>query len=40
MLDAVRGPNAKVVAVTNAERAKAINETERPGFFDEITKVF
>lgn len=40
VLDAVRGPKAKVVAVTSPERAAAINETEQPGFFDKITKVF
>jgi Zn-dependent M16 (insulinase) family peptidase len=40
VLDAVRGPSGKVVAVTSPERAAAINETEQPGFFDKITKVF
>jgi len=39
VLDAVRGPKAKVVAVTSAERANAVNDKERPGFFDQITKV-
>ena len=40
VLDAVRGPKAKVVAVTSAERANAVNDKEHPGFFDQITKVF
>jgi hypothetical protein len=40
VLDAVRGPSGKVVAVTSPERAAAINETEQPGFFDKVTKVF
>lgn len=37
-IDAVRS-KGQVVAVTNAERAQAVNDKERPGFFNEIIKV-
>lgn len=40
VLECVKGPKAKVVAVTSAERAEAVNSKEKPGFFDSITKVF
>ena len=39
VLECVKGDKAKVVAVTSASRAKEVNDTERPGFFDQITKV-
>lgn len=39
VLEVVRGEKGKVVAVTSPERAQAVNETERPGFFNEIHKV-
>ena len=39
VLDCVRGEKGKVAAVTSSERAQAVNETERPGFFDEVHKV-
>lgn len=39
VLECVKGPKARVVAVTSAERASAVNDKERPGFFDSITKV-
>lgn len=39
VLDAVRGEKGKVAAVTSLERAQAVNEKERPGFFNEIHKV-
>ena len=39
VIDSVRSDKAKVVAVTSSERAQAVNDTERPGFFDEIHKV-
>ena len=37
-LEAIKG-KGQVVAVTNADRAQAVNEKERPGFFNEIIKV-
>lgn len=40
VLESVKGPKAQVVVVTNAERAEAVNTKERPGFFDQVTKVF
>ena len=39
MLECVKGDKARVVAVTSSSRAKEVNETERPGFFDQITRV-
>lgn len=39
VLECVKGDKARVVAVTSGSRAKEVNETERPGFFDQITKV-
>ena len=39
VLECVKGDKARVVAVTSPERAQAVNEKERPGFFDEIHKV-
>ena len=39
VLECVRGKNARVVAVTSGSRAQEVNDTERPGFFDQITKV-
>lgn len=39
VLECVRGDKAQVVAVTSADRAREVNEKERPGFFDQITKV-
>ena len=38
VLDAVRGPKGRVVAVTSPERAAAIN-AEQAGYFDKITRV-
>ena len=38
MLEAVRGPDARVVAVTSADRAAAVN-AEHDGFFDSVTRV-
>ena len=38
-VECVRGDQARVVAVTSHDRAKAVNEKERPGFFDEIRQV-
>jgi hypothetical protein len=37
-LEAVRGPKARVVAVTSLEKAEATNR-ESQGFFDRIEKV-
>ncbi|KAL3139941.1 hypothetical protein ABBQ38_004231 [Trebouxia sp. C0009 RCD-2024] len=39
VLECVRGDKARVVAVTSSSRANEVNDTERPGFFDSITKV-
>ena len=39
VLECVKGDKARVVAVTSSSRAKEVNETERPGFFDQITRV-
>ena len=39
VLECVRGDKARVVAVTSGSRANEVNDTERPGFFDQITKV-
>ena len=39
VLECVRGDKARVVAVTSSSRANEVNDTERPGFFDKITKV-
>ncbi|KAK9810180.1 hypothetical protein WJX72_006221 [[Myrmecia] bisecta] len=39
VLEVVRSDKAQVVAVTSAERAQAVNDKERPGFFDKIHKV-
>ena len=39
VLECVRGDKARVVAVTSSSRANEVNDTERPGFFDAITKV-
>ena len=36
-LECVRGPTARVVVVTNADKARAVNESQ-PGFWD-IKKV-
>jgi hypothetical protein len=38
VLECVKGDKGRVVAVTSSERAKDVNEKERPGFFDEITR--
>ena len=38
-MEHVKGQQGKVVAVTSPERAKAVNDKERPGFFDQIHKV-
>ena len=38
MLEAARGPNARVVAVTSADRAAAVN-AEHVNFFESITRV-
>ena len=39
VLECVKGDKARVVAVTSGSRANEVNDTERPGFFDQITKV-
>ena len=39
MLECVKGDKGKVVAITSQERAQAVNEKERQGFFDAIHKV-
>ena len=39
VLECVKGEKARVVAVTSNSRANEVNDTERPGFFDKITKV-
>lgn len=39
VVEHVKGEQGKVVAVTSAERAQAVNDKERPGFFDKIHKV-
>lgn len=39
VVEAVKGKQGKVVAVTSPDRAQAVNERERPGFFDQIHKV-
>ena len=39
VLDCVSGPQARVAAVTSLERANAVNEKERPGFFDKVHQV-
>ena len=39
MLDCVSGKQARVAAVTSLERANAVNDKERPGFFDKIHQV-
>ena len=38
-VDCVRGDHGRVVAVTSQDRAKAVNDKERPGFFDQIRQV-
>ena len=38
VLEAVRGPNARVVAVTSADRAAAVN-AEHENFFESVTRV-
>ena len=39
VLGCVSGPEARVAAVTSLERANAVNDKERPGFFDKIHQV-
>ena len=39
VVEHVKGKQGKVVAVTSPERAQAVNDKERPGFFDNIHKV-
>jgi len=39
VVECVKGDKGKVVAITSPERAQAVNEKERPGFFDAIHKV-
>ena len=38
VLESVRGPAARVVAVTSPERAAAVN-AEHDGYFEKVTKV-
>ncbi|KAK9805775.1 hypothetical protein WJX73_008308 [Symbiochloris irregularis] len=38
-VECVKGEHGRVVAVTSQDRAKAVNEKERPGFFDNIVQV-
>lgn len=38
-VECVKGEHGRVVAVTSQDRAKAVNEKERPGFFDKIVNV-
>lgn len=39
VLEVVKGEKGKSVAVTSPERAQQVNDTERPGFFDQIHRV-
>ena len=39
VLEIVKGDKARAVAVTSPERAQAVNDKERAGFFDKIHKI-